>query len=200
MKKTIVVTRKLAGFLAAVALLTLPVSLAAWADVPVCPPVEEEGVWMCVDGEAVQMEGRFSVGVALHMWDFDDGTQPFLPFIPFARFGYEAPVWDNMFLRSGLSVQNLFTPFFSWYIIDVGGKYHLTENLSATVGLDFLVGMKAGRVHDESTWRMNVGGYYSFGGLGPGLGIFLQGSIPFQVRPRVPLFGAYFSGGLEFRF
>ncbi len=177
------------------AMLALPVMGGA----PVCPPVEEEGVWMCVDGEAVQMEGRLTTGIVVHRFGAERYQATTAFYIPFIRLGYEAPLFSNMFLRAGYAIERIYTPFDSFHIIDVGGKYQLTSNTSVLVGLDFGIDLDMGRIGSDTDWTMFVGGHYAFGGFDPGLGVFLQGHIPLAFSPVDPLFGAFFSGGLEFR-
>ncbi len=194
---------KLLSVVVMVALLALPVVAGA----PVCPPVEEEGVWMCVDGEAILMEGRVTIGVSMHMfgnywiWDgstwteFDDANY----YRTFLRVGYEHPVYENMFIRTGLSIENPYSPFNSWYIVETLGKYHLTDALSVLVGLDFGIEMDQGTIR-QADWTLPIGGHYAFGGMDPGLGIWLTAHIGPAFDPDMPFFEAFFSGGIEFRF
>ncbi len=175
--------KKVASFLAAGALLALPM--------------------VAVAEEAVD-EGRFCVGVSLHPYS---GTDPIFGYIggtmrwyPHLRLGYDNPMIDMLAIRAGLSISNPLTPFHSWYVVDVAGKYRLTSNIGVLAGIDVAVPVAAGQVHPDADWTMFVGGHYAFGGGGAGLGIWLQGHIPWGFAHTAPLFGAYFSGGLEFRF
>lgn len=116
----------------------------------------------------------------------------------FLRVGYEVPVFTNLFIRTGLNIKNPMSPLNSWYIIDALGKYHLTQSLGILVGLDFGFEMDKGRVADAD-WTMPVGAHYSFGGLDPGLGVWVTGHIGEFFDPDMPLFEAFFSAGIEFR-
>ncbi len=200
--------RKLASFLVAMALLALPV-MGQWVCPPEdadeigcvpCPPASTETIYMCVDGQAVPMVGRFSAGVMFRgpYWTVE-GASNYWHYRPFVRVGYEHPIWTSMFIRSGLSISNPFTPLCTNYVVDLSGKYHLTDNLSVLAGLEFDIMIDMGAT-DWARVAMNVGAHYGFGGLDPGLGIYLIGQIPAHFSAADPLFGMMFMGGLEFRF
>ncbi len=167
-----------------------------------CPPASTDTIYMCIEGEAVPMEGRFTAGVMFrgpYYFVLPGSGTNYYGYMPFVRVGYEHPVWPQMFIRSGLSISNPFTPLCTNYVIDISGKYHLTQNLSVLAGLEFDIMIDTGAVGWAQA-AMNMGAHYSFGGMDPGLGIYIIGQIPTQFAADAPLFGMLFMGGLEFKF
>lgn len=88
------------------------------------------------------------------------------------------------------------TPLSSWYMVNAGGAYWLTENLSIR-GVVSVWGLVDSFTLANGTWSIGVGPVYK---IDQSLSFYLIGHLPLQVDPKVPYFGVWVSLGFNFYF
>ncbi len=143
--------------------------------------------------EIEERTGFYTVGV--HLVPRDNGALPFL------RAGYEFQMYENLFLQSHIGASSLLTPFDSWWELNLGVKYLLTNNLGIITGVGNWLRLEGWGVRPNYVWTWDFGAHYSFGGRDEGLGTFIKFHIPglALVPDTAPVLNAWVSGGLEFR-